>query len=392
MPWKVSNVSEVRFAACHAVRSLHRPVSDVARQFHVSRKTLHKWLRLFDEQATPTAADLENRSRRPRHCPRQTRQAIEQRVLHVRDRYNWGPRKIHHFLLREAQRQNLQPPMPAIRTIANILQRHHRVVPAAQTPELQRFERSAANELWQIDHKGPVEVERRKVMPLSVLDDHSRYCLAFAPCLNLTMACVWDVLWALFEQVGLPEAILADNGFRAHGGFTTDRCPGLGWFDARLIRLGIEPNHGRAYHPQTQGKVERFHGSAVREFINFNARRDCLRHFSQDCQRYRELYNTLRPHEALGDEPPVSRWRPSRRARPSLLPEASYPADAILRKVSHSGDIRFQGYRILCGRGIVGQAVRIEPREHEIAVFYCHKQIRSLPCLSRNQRQPDRML
>jgi transposase InsO family protein len=391
MPWKVSNVSEIRFAACHAVRSLHRPVTFVASQFHVSRKTLYKWLRLFDDQNTPSPTDLSDRSRRPRHCPRQTAPDIEQRVLQVRDCYNWGPRKIHRLLLNQAQQHRGDPP-PALRTVANILLRNHRIVPPTPAQELQRFERAAANELWQIDHKGPVEVQRRKVMPLSVLDDHSRYCLAFTPCLQLTMACAWDILWNLFDQVGLPQAVLCDNAFRACGGFTADRCPGLGWFDARLIRLGIHPAHGRPYHPQTQGKVERFHGSAVRELIDFNARRDSLGHFSQDCERYRHIYNTLRPHEALADQTPLSHWQPSPRIRPARLPDVTYPAGAVLRKVSTSGDARYQGYRILCGRGISGQLVRIEEREHEIAVFYCQKQIRCLQTISPTMRKPDIML
>jgi transposase InsO family protein len=393
MPWKVSNMSEVRFAACHAVRSLRRPVAVVARQFGVSRKTLHKWLRLFDAKAQPSVADLADRSRRPRRCPRRTHEDLQQRILQVRQQYNWGPRKIYGFLLHQA-RHNQHPMPPAIRTVAYILQRHRGQEDndPATAPELIRFERSQPNQLWQIDHKGPVEVARSKVMPLSILDDHSRYCLAFTPCLNLTMATAWDVLWGIFEPAGLPEAILADNSFRAHGGFTTDRCPGLSWFDARLIRLGIDPHHGRPYHPQTQGKVERFHGSSNRELLNFNARRDCLEHFVQDCEHYRCIYNTIRPHEALADHPPVSRWQPSPRIRPAQLPDVTYPAGSILRKVSTSGDVRYQGYRILCGRGITGQLVRIEEHDHQIVVFYCHKSIRCLPSLSKNQRQPDIML
>jgi hypothetical protein len=387
MPWMVSNVSEIRFAACHAVRSLHRPVAAVARQFQVSRKTLHKWLRLFDSLPAPAVAHLADRSRRPRRCPRRTAPDVEQAVLNVRSDFNWGPRKIHRFLLNKAlEKQGPLP--PTLRTVAYILQRHLGRQPPPAVAEPIRFERSLPNQLWQIDHKGPIEVERRKVMPLSILDDHSRYCLAFTPCLNLTMATAWDVLWGVFEQVGLPEAILADNSFRTHGGFTTDRLPGLSWFDARLVRLGIDPHHGRPYHPQTQGKVERFHASADRELLDFNARRDSLDHFCQDCERYRCVYNTLRPHEALGDLPPVSRFQPSPRSRPAQLPDVTYPAGSILRTVACSGDIRYHRYRILCGRGIAGQPVRIQERDREIAIYYCHKQIRCLSALSLNSRQP----
>jgi hypothetical protein len=149
--------------------------------------------------------------------------------------------------------------------------------------------------------------------------------------------------------------------------------------------LGVRPAHGRPYHPQTQGKVERLNGTSVRELIGFNARRDREDHFRDDCRDWRHVYNTLRPHEALGDRPPASRWAPSPRRRPDRLPEPDsfYPAGRgrgdDLRTVDGSGAIGFGGYRILCGRGIAGQRVRVERRgDGELAVFYCWKQFRLL--------------
>src|SRR5688500_15548212 len=131
----------------------------------------------------------------------------------------------------------------------------------------------------------------------------------------------------------------------------TARPAGISAFDARLVLLGIRPSHGRPYHPQTQGKVERLNGSSVRELIDFNARRDCREHFEADCRAWRGVYNTLRPHEALGDLPPVERWRPSPRPRPRELPEVAYGPGAVLRTVSCTGVISFNGRSILCGRG-----------------------------------------
>ena len=100
---------------------------------------------------------------------------------------------------------------------------------------------------------------------------------------------------------------------------------------------------------------------------------------------------SLRAISGLGDQPPLTRWVPSDRPRPQHLPDVAYPVGAILRKVSTAGDIRYHGYRILCGRAITGQPVRVDEREHELAVFYCHKQIGSLSLISRGQRQPDIM-
>ena len=171
-------------------------------------------------------------------------------------------------------------------------------------------------------------------------------------------------------------------GIRAMG-------PGLSWFDSQLIRLDIHPIHGRPYHPQTQGKVESFHGSVCREMIDFNARRQSLDLFIQDCHRHRQIHNTLRPHEALGDLPPISRWRPSPRKRPEKLPEVQYPTGSTLRKVGSVGEVHYRGCRILVGRGITGQYIRIEEKEQEVSFFYAWKQLR---LLSYTQLKNDRML
>src|SRR5689334_20581342 len=245
MPWKVTPVSELRIALVHCVRTLGRSVAQAARDFDVSRKTANKWLAVYD--ADP-ARPLLDRSRRPARSPHKTDDALQQLILDTRKQFNWGPRKIHAYLLTR------QHELPSIRTVASILKRNGCVDPPTQPPgDLQRFQRPAPNDLWQIDHKGPIQVERRKLLPLSILDDHSRYCLAFEPLEDRTMARAWTVLWNVLGDVGLPNSILTDNAFNTMG---IDRPVGLSWFDARLIRLGIRPIHGRPYHPQTQGKVE----------------------------------------------------------------------------------------------------------------------------------------
>jgi transposase InsO family protein len=370
MPWKVQPVSDIRFALCHAVRSAGLSVSHAAREFGVSRKTAHKWLKPFDASPHPRAADLADRSRKPRRSPARTCDAVEAAALLLRDRYNWGPRKIHFHLAARAL------PTPSVRTLAAVLTRHGRVrPPTPPPPPAQRFERPRPNQLWQLDFKGAVEVDRKKLMPLSILDDHSRYLLAFKPCPDVTMNTAWAVLWDVFAAAGLPDQILCDNAFAAMG---TQRPAGISRFESRLARLGIGVSHGRPYHPQTQGKVERMHRSSVRELFDFNARRDNPLDFAADCESWRDTYNALRPHQAIGDLPPAARWRPSQTPRPRLLPEPDYPRGATLRTVCDAGKISVRSYRILCGRGIAGEKVRVEERDHEIAVFYCSKEIRSV--------------
>ena len=114
MPWKVAPVSELRIALVHYVRTQHHTVADAAREFGVSRKTAHKWLAVYDDQPQQPLLD---RSRRPQRSPQKTADAIEALVVDIRQRFNWGPRKIHAYL------QSPQHTLPSIRTIASILKR-----------------------------------------------------------------------------------------------------------------------------------------------------------------------------------------------------------------------------------------------------------------------------
>lgn len=377
MPWETPSVSELRLALVHAVRSAGLPAAEAARRFGVSRKTAFKWLARHDARPETALAD---RSRRPRTSPRRTPDELERLVLQARDRWGWGPRKLHAVLRREGHAP------PSARTVAAILKRHGRTRPTRPPagPPPQRFERARPNELWQLDFKGPLEVARRKATPLSVLDDHSRYLLALRPCFDMTFATTQAVLWDLFGDVGLPEALLCDNAFST----VKNSRVGLTSFEGWLVRLGVRPAHGRPYHPQTQGKVERFHGTLEAELWP-RVRRDTPEHFAADLDAWRPVYNTIRPHEALGDEPPVCRWRPSDRRRPDRVPDACYPAGSILRRVGQVGDVRYRSARIMVGRGLAGEPVRIEEREHEIDVYYCEHRIRRL---SAEALRPDTML
>lgn len=367
MPWSLPTVSELRNALVHAVRSGGRPVAAAARDFGVSRKTAHKWLARYD--ADP-AAPPRDRSRRPARSPARTPPELEAAVLAVRDRYGWGPRKIVAHLRHAGQAA------PPARTAAAILARHGRTArPAAAPADPLRFERGAPNELWQLDFKGAVWVARAKCFPLTVLDDHSRYLLALRPCADQTMATAWGVLWDVFGEAGLPDAVLCDNAFGTH----TPGVRSVSWFEARLLRLGVRPVHGRPYHPQTQGKVERLHGTLVREVLP-SARRDSVEHFAADLTRWRVgVYNAVRPHEGIGDVPPAARWRPGRRARPAALPAVEYPAGAVVRKVSGTGDVSWRSCKVLVGRGLAGEWVQVEEAGGEVALRYGGHEIRRVP-------------
>jgi transposase InsO family protein len=368
MPWGTTTVSELRTAFVHAVRTAQQPVAAAARDYGITRKTAYKWLARFDAQQP-----LHDRSRQPRTSPARTDSEREHAVLAVRDQFGWGPRKIHAFLTLRGENA------PAIRTIADILRRHQRIArPAASdpTPLCQRFEREKPNELWQLDFKGWIEIDRLRVSPLTLLDDHSRFLLALRPCTDLTMNTAWNVLWDTFGDYGLPETVLCDNAFGTTG---APRSPGVSWFESRLIRLGVRTTHGRPYHPQTQGKVERLHGTLVRE-VYPRLDTTSLTAFTAGLDRWRQtVYNPVRPHEAIGDRPPATRWRPSPRRRPAVLTAVEYPSGAILRRVGSNGLFEYRRARILAGQGLAGEHVRIEEQNDTLVVSYAAKEIRRMP-------------
>jgi transposase InsO family protein len=375
MPWKELSVYEQRLSLIHRIVTLRRSTAQVAQEFGVSRKTVHKWLRRYRDHQS-----LDDQSRRPKSSPDKTAQEIEDAVVDVRERHNWGARKIHHILALQ------KIAVPSVRTVASILSRRGYVPlsPANTPPGPIPFERATPNELWQLDHKGAIEVQRTRIWPLSVVDDYSRYCLCFKRAGDVTMATTWDLLWGLFEQYGLPSSLLCDNAFSA--------SVGLSWFDARLVRLDIQPLHGRPRHPQTQGKVERFNGTSERELLSFNVRRDSFEHFDEDAERFRMTYNTVRPHEALGDEPPVTRWKRSERMRPPVLPQVSYPPGTMTRRVSQVGDIRYHGSRILVGRALHQELMAIEECEQEIRIYYAWKLVRVIPLANIPGGRCDKMI
>src|SRR5512138_977542 len=330
MPWKEVTVMSERIEFVEQAQQAGVNLSALCREYGISRKTAYKWLKRARAQGR---AGLVDQSRRPRHSPGQSQAALESQVLAVRQAYpDWGGRKIRRVL----QNQGAEP-VPAASTITAILQRHALISPAESQKHqpLQRFEREQPNELWQMDFKGYFALAAGgSCHPLSVLDDHSRFLVGLQACPNETAATVKSQLTVLFERYGLPERMLMDNG--SAWGF--DREARHTVLTAWLIRLGIQISHGRPYHPQTQGKVERFHRTLQTELIQ---RQSWLTLLDSQIRldEWRQVYNTQRPHEALALRTPANCYQPSPRPFPAHLPPAEYEPSDITRKVDQSGKI-----------------------------------------------------
>ena len=359
-----------RVEFCRLAQQPGSRVAELARRFGISRKTAFKMRARYRLEGPQGLAE---RSRRPHRSPEQTDAAIAAAVIGLRRRYPaWGARKIRAVL---AARQPSD--LPAVSTVHAILLRGGCIDPA-QSPTHRpwvRFEQEHPNDLWQMDFKGHFPTVRGgRCHPLTVIDDHSRYALAVHGCRDERGPTVKTVLQGVFQRYGMPLRLLCDNG--PPWGAEDDALTTLG---AWLIRLGVTLCHGRPYHPQTQGKDERFHRTlnveliGTRVFVN-------VEQFNRDCEPWRHQYNQLRPHEALALHPPARRYTPSQRTYPTALPPIEYDRGDVVRKVGGDGRICYQGRRLRVGKALDGQPVALRRTQIDgvLGVYYCHQKITTL--------------
>lgn len=350
MPWKECTTMEQR---AEFVTMAEKPGSNVSRlcqRYGISRKTGYKWLERYRAGGEEELAD---RSRRPQHSPGQSTPEQEQAVLKIRDEYGWGARKIKTCL----ERDGVGP--IAKSTVHNILRRHERIehAPGATPGAYQRFERERPNELWQMDFKGHYALGTgERCHPLTITDDHSRFSVCLQACRNQQTATVKAHLEAGFRRYGLPERMLMDNGSPWGSDFEHQDTPLTVW----LLRLGIGVSHGRPYHPQTQGKEERFHRTLKVEVLAQRVFADFVR-MQQRFDEWRDCYNRIRPHEALEMEVPASRYQVSPRSFPEVLPPLEYGTTDQVRKVQDGGRIHFQQRQFRVGKAFRGYPVAVRP-------------------------------
>lgn len=341
----------------------------LCRRFGVSRKTGYKWRARYQAEGE---AGLVDQSRRPQTQPATTPEVIEQQVLAIRAAHPaWGGRKIRKRLQVLAA-----PQVPAASTITAILHRHGCIAAeatAARTP-YQRFERSAPNELWQIDFKGKFKMNNgRDCHPLTVLDDHSRYAVGLVACDNQRRETVKGHLIALFRRYGMPQALYCDNGAPWGSAHAATRHTRL---TAWLMRLGIEVLHGRPYHPQGRGKEERFHRTLKAELLQDQGFDD-LASTQRRFDPWREMYNHERPHETLGLEVPASRYRASVREYPEQLRPFEYSSRFEVRKTNRAGRFSFQGRSFQASEAFAASQLGLSPTAQEGVweVYYCRSRL-----------------
>ena len=368
MPWQeVTPMSQRRdFIALATLPGAN--ISELCRRFGISRKSAYKWLGRFKEKG---ASGLEDRSRRPHASPRKVANAVEEDVLALRKQHPaWGGRKLR------ARLQTLgKVAVPSASTITAILDRHGQLDEQRRTVrDWQRFEHEAPNRLWQMDFKGHFQTDGPRCHPLTLLDDHSRFSVCLEALADERASSVQDVLTSVFRRYGLPERILADNGSPWGDEPGSPHTILTVW----LLRLGIRISHGRPYHPQTQGKEERFHRTLKAEVLR-NVRFHDLADAQRQFDRWREVYNHERPHESLGLAVPASRYVESPRAFPESLPPVEYDTGEIVRRVCSEGRISYKNRSLRVGKAFRGFQVAIRPTVQDgvFSIHFCNEQVKT---------------
>jgi len=303
-------------------------------------------------------AGLEEQSRRPQSSPARSVAATERAVLSVRAEHPaWGGRKIARRL-KDLGREGV----PAPSTVTAILKRHGIELGAhgGGQSAFTRFERSRPNELWQMDFKGHVALHAGRLHPLTVLDDHSRFSVVLAACRNERTETVQQQLIIAFRRYGLPERLITDNGSPWGDGPGSPFTPLGVW----LIELGIRISHSRPYHPQTMGKDERFHRSLKAEVLSGPPFAD-LAAAERAFERWRSVYNTQRPHDALGLAVPASRYRPSPRDYVETIAPFEYAPGDIARRVQQGGHASFLGRAVKLPKAFRGKTVAFRPTNQD---------------------------
>lgn len=269
---------------------------------------------------------IEPRSRRPKSSPRQTTPEIQQAIVELRRElvaagFDAGPQTIAHHL---RLRFGITPSRP---TIWRILRANGLITPQPhKRPKSSwiRFQAELPNEMWQADSTHWQLAERSDVEILNLIDDHSRFCLASVALRSVKAPDVLATFYGAAESYGYPAKFLSDNAAVFSG---TPR-KGRVVLESELDRLGIESKHSTPYHPQTCGKVERFH-QTLKRFLLRQAPAVNLAHLQLQLDAFRLYYNQQRPHRSVDGRTPFQAFQARLKAGPSL---ASPPVQYRVRR------------------------------------------------------------
>lgn len=366
MPWTTSSVMDQRIRFVIRASRDSANMSALCQEFGISRPTGYLWLGRYREAGS--ILGVFEHSRRPHNSPSRTPEHHEERIMALRREFGWGAKKIRVLLLREGVDMR-------IATINRILKRKDLVHPKdSHRPAVNRFEREQPNQLWQMDFKGDYPSDTGRCYPLSVLDDHSRYAIGLYGLAEQDTKTVRDCLVKAFETCGVPYAILMDHGIPW---WSTSNNHGLTRLSVSLIDQGIKLYFSGIRHPQTQGKVERFHRT-LSDSIRHKGRPNTLSGWRQALKSFRHEYNHIRPHEALQMATPSEYYQPSRNAYNPTPKRWEYPEGSVVETLNTRGWLGKSRTRYFVSEALAKKEVRVEQIENKLIVSYRHMYIREI--------------
>ena len=358
MPWKDKTVDELRREFVEAAKSC-KNFSSLCREFEITRATGYKWLERYKNDET-----LSDRSRRPNITANKTPREIENQIIKARAIHpGWGAKKIKVSL------ENIGIEMPCIKTVNNILNRYGCISKeeSLKHKAFTRFEKERCNEMWQTDFKGEFKMQDGNYcFPLDIFDDHSRFVIRIKPS-ESTSNLVLPTFKEAFYEYGMPDSVLSDNGAQFAGfrqGYTQ--------FEKWLMNHDVLPIHGRIKHPQTQGKIERFHRAMNQELLKHYIPKDIA-----DAERvlndWRNCYNNERPHEALGMRRPSDIYVPSTRTYSDRVDKYEYSGQYHVIKVNNWGYVRFGGRQIYLSETMIDEHIEFRPNHNRDTFIACYR-------------------
>lgn len=351
MAWKSArSLEEVRSEFLSLWAENKKSVSQLCREYGISRKTAYKW-----RKRKENGGSMKDASRRPKRFPNATPEAVVKKVIEVRkDHPTLGGMKISIMLKRKGMEG-----VPAGSTVTEILRRHDLLNPraVAEATHIKRFAKTRPNEMWQADFKGHFTLETgRRCHPLNIIDDCSRYAICSTPLFGETFAEVKPVFISAFRRNGLPETILCDNG----NPWGTPQKNGITVFEVWAMELDVLVMHGRPVHPQTQGKEESFNKTWTRECLERLGSNPNYLDVLSESEIYRCFYNEERPHSGIGNKVPADVYTKSERPYPELTLPWEYSRDVIVRRVNDNGCMNFHGELHYVGEGLRHKDVGID--------------------------------
>lgn len=365
MPWRTESVMDQRVEFVLRARRREETMAALCRQYEISRPTGYLWLHRY--QSVGSVKALAEHSRRPLHSPRRTGDEIAAAVLAVRDEKGWGGPKIAKVL----EQRGLQ--VTAV-TAQRILKRAGRVEKPPVDKTSRRFAREQCNELAQMDFKGEYTLPSEKCYPLSLLDDCSRYLHGLWPLRSTAGEGVKQSLEGHFREYGVPLSILLDHGTPW---FSMRNAHGLTWLAVWLLKQGVILRYSGVGHPQTQGKVERFHQTLKRR-TKHRGLPTTLGEWERWALEFRQEYNYERPHEALQMKTPGEVYQAVNLCAYQERPREWEYSGGTVKRLDTQGMLYYHSQTYFVSEALATQRVRVDELDGKLLVTFRHMTVREI--------------